>query len=260
VKNIELRKQRAIDDILHYGKILEKNYEILKKNNKHLNLTSFNNSGMPNKKVLANIHFAKKDKKLHPQIAKIKLLTKRDKRSLVHQVREICKELSNLEITIQKITKAENETKCEYNVIPLSKPKIKLSYQDVCNPLIFPWNLVKVSSNFFTPYEIFIQFKTLIPNEYSFTKYILKKIPRKLKAEQPIIPPVVIDQTLYCYCRQKCQGNEFMISCEYESHGTCAFNGWFHQNCVDELKNLAKDDIEKEDFKFVCKECLKKNI
>jgi hypothetical protein len=43
------------------------------------------------------------------------------------------------------------------------------------------------------------------------------------------------------------------LGCENEPN--CINNGWIHQECDEDLNILSKDEIEKDDFKFVCRDC-----
>jgi len=82
-------------------------------------------------------------------------------------------------------------------------------------------------------------------------------------------------ENIYCYCKNP-GGNELLmigkkyfifniknnyfnfyyLGCENEEN--CPNNGWIHKDCDEDLAKLSKDVIEKEDFKFLCKDC--KNI
>jgi hypothetical protein len=63
------------------------------------------------------------------------------------------------------------------------------------------------------------------------------------------------DSTIYCYCKKQSHG-EFMICCKNEENCVGSNNGWFHPQCVEELKDKTKEELNI--IEFMCKECKEK--
>jgi hypothetical protein len=251
IKNMELKKQRAIDDILHYSEILEKNYKMLMKidktidftnktkklislGNKHHKENNLHNNGINN-------NHNNNNKNLDKNQNNIKDLKKKDKIELIKKITEICKEISNLKLTI-KGTKNKETNEIIYSYDKNRKLKINLTYKDTLDPKKFPWHMVKISN--YTPAECFLAYKNVIPNEYIFAQHILRKTikMKSLKGsfnnrkpyQQPLkqqtitnyINPLtdnslvqmnsltlqpIIDTNLYCYCQKQTLPGDYMI-------------------------------------------------
>lgn len=150
-------------------------------------------------------------------------ITRKERKILLNTIRDLIKNISNLNIKITKNSITSEDNTNEYIINP--KEKIKLTYLDTLNPFIFPWYLVQILN--LTPYEAYIIYKKeLVPDEYSYNRIILKKnisLGKKLKFKQKrnslneiVIPVIANDQTaeeanLYCYCKGKYPA-DFMIS------------------------------------------------
>ncbi len=46
-----------------------------------------------------------------------------------------------------------------------------------------------------------------------------------------------------------------LIGCENDSK--CPNNGWIHIECDEQLKKLSREEIEKVNFYFLCRDCNK---
>lgn len=208
IKNIELRKQRAIDDINQFAKILEKNYEILRKMDKHYDLSVFT----PKKNI--SLTFSKNDnnKKQH--------ILEKDKRKLIHLIRELLKSLSNMNVVCKKSNEGEY-------TLDHCKKGIKFTYEETKSPTVFPWYLVKLDN--LSSFDCFNLYLSLVPTEYDYYRIILKKNYKKiikkslgLHIKEKIITiedtkgtKVEVykeDDQLYCYCKRKFLVDDFMIS------------------------------------------------
>lgn len=261
MKNIELRKQRAVEDIICYSKILEKCYEQM----------SFVKKGEVNK-----LH-----SDLKRGINRISLKSKfkkKDKDKIIRQVKHYAKEVSKYFIVLKlkkpkQIIKKENgeapleevsdqlpaSTVPQYEIV--KKSGIKIDYKDTLDPAIFPWNKIFIEG--LTTKEIFNFYKRIIPSESIFSKVILNKSIRKGqeiliniindKDKTQRIERAAPDNNLYCYCRKQ-YSEEYMVGCN-EGDEKCAVGGWVHQACDKRLQALSQKEIE--DLEFTCLECLK---
>lgn len=222
IKNIEIRKQRQIDDIQFYANVLEKNYDILKKMDR-----TFEPVVIKKKLSLTPLKKIK-----NKQIIK-KSLKKREKINLLKKVGELGKDISNLSIPI-KINYGEDKNAKEYSYDKNKKLKNNISYLDTLDSKIFPWFLVKISN--FTPAEAFNEYKQLVPDELSYNKLILKKsvsVKSKLtnkkglsKQTTTILPCLSViysnndshkfeiykpEEGLFCYCKMPFLEGDFMV-------------------------------------------------
>jgi len=192
-----------VDDIEHFQKILEKNYEILNKFDKRNEFTVFvsrKTGGLSDDVVTKRQIFENQNKN------KIKFLSKKLKAKLLHMIRGIAKKVSNINIIVKTIkpeTGAPNHSNCiiTYGMqvepgihkfinpsisndnyednnnyqIKNVKERINLTYSDTLNPKFFPWYMIKGFSNL-SPYDLYRIYMTeLVPDEYHYAKLILKK-------------------------------------------------------------------------------------
>lgn len=104
-------------------------------------------------------------------------------------------------------------------------------------------------------------------NKYSsqqLRKYYLKIIPDELTYKNIILPVEFTIETkateghTYCYCKQTKLNEDEMIRCEKGRNCLGSDNGWFHIQCIEELRNLPKE--EAENVKFICNECKGKQL
>ena len=95
-----------------------------------------------------------------------------------------------------------------------------------------------------------------IINNYSYGKNYVNKYNIVKNSKNDIVLYPIEEENLnnlYCYCKKKYDNGLFMIACSNEE--TCPNNGWFHPECVDEMKGMSKSQIEDENFNFTCKNC-----
>lgn len=249
IKHIELNKQRCIDDITNFAKLLEKNFEILHKFDKRNDFSIFSKN---KKGKLGKVRTGDKIK------AQRTRLNAKEKARLICLVRAICKDLSSLRLGLKEVQHdgAETSYKIEHT------EKIKLSYYDTLDPNKFPWYIVKIKN--LSPFEIYCAYAELVPNAAIYASLVLKKnnqLKMGKKKKDAIMQENNKEQEdIYCYCKKPSLPGDFMISklklilgCYYEDK--CVNNSWFHQECVPELKELPREKIEHEDFVFTCREC-----
>ncbi len=62
------------------------------------------------------------------------------------------------------------------------------------------------------------------------------------------------DLSLFCYCKGKNQ-SDYYLGCEGEDQ--CERGGWFHPECVPQIKGLSPTEIENIG-KWFCPECTKR--
>ena len=227
VKARELKKQREVDDIKQFANIIEKNIEQYNKSHKNATLSVYNKS--KGERAVLDL-----------SASKIKLNNK-EKKSFINAIRNLALEISQLNIEVN--------TK-DYSLIPSTT--INLRYIDLLTPAKFPWYMLKETEGYLAgmkPIEIFRIYKSIIPNEVEFNKVILRKGTRSnLNKKNKVIT--------YCYCKKNDEA--FMIGCEMGDK--CPNNGWYHLECVEELKNLTRDDVQCEKFGlYYCPECRKIN-
>jgi hypothetical protein len=197
---------------------------------------------------------------------KVKFLSKKLKAKLLHVIRGLARKISNINVIVKKVKPdpaiptsngdrnntqdMQLEPVCEPTIPQSShdsiedntnyqiknvKERIVLTYSDTLNPKFFPWYMIKGFSNL-SPYDLYRIYMTeLVPDEYHFTKLILKKnfitnkkkqkslsMKKKLRgiaavsastAASNMLNPVsqkVQEDEIFCYCRKPCNG-EFMI-------------------------------------------------
>lgn len=170
-------------------------------------------------------------------------------------------------------------TEEQYEVIKKYPKRILISYKDTLDPKKFPWYMLENTCGL-SGKEAYIAYRYIIcPDEVSFMKKIQRKTHKKIQQIQMKFINAINknsmlkrvthvkdgnkheyveygeDTNLYCICQKKYQEEDFMVSCSNEN--TCKFNGWFHPQCVESLRNLSKEEIEKSDFEFTCEDCLK---
>lgn len=226
VKARELKKQREIDDIKQFANIIEKNIEMYNKIHKNSPLSVYNKA--KGEKSIIDVNNSK-----------IKLNNK-EKKSFINAIRNLAIEISSLNIEVNHK---------DFSIS--SSSIINLRYIDMLSPSKFPWYLLKESEEYLVgmkPIEIFRLYKSIIPNEVEYNKVILKKTSFSYSKKQKVLT--------YCYCKKN--DDAFMIGCE--GGEKCPNGGWYHLECVEELKRLTRDDVQSEKFgKYYCPECRKMN-
>jgi hypothetical protein len=228
---------------------LEKNYEALKKEN-NIDFLVFNPKKVP---------------KLEVVIEKKKKINKNKiRKELLRKVRDTALMLSNINIII----KVSNNS--ELNLIRNKKKNISISYLETLNPEIFPWYNIKIAN--LTGFEVYQVYKEFVPNELIYAQLIQKnKNGLRLKKAKPVLTPIVLPPDYeFCYCKKFTQdvnlvGKIFIyLACdnwgnveEGEINNCKSIFGWFHHYCIDSLKNFTTEEINDENFKWTCPECIK---
>lgn len=167
----------------------------------------------------------------------------------------------------------------QYEIIKKYPKRILFSYKDTLDPKKFPWYMLENTCGL-PAKEVYIAYRHIIcPDEVSFMKKIQRKTHKKIQQIQTKFINAINknsmlkrvthvkdgnkheyveygeDTNLYCFCQRKYLEDDFMVSCSNENN--CRFNGWFHPECVEALRALTKEEIEKSDFEFTCEFCLK---
>ena len=245
VKSRELKKQREIDDIKQFSKIIERNIDIYNKSHKQSPLSVYNKT--------------KGEKGLIDSSNQIKLNNK-EKRLFITAIRNLIMDLSNFTLEINHK---------DYSIISSNNNNsITFSYVDTLTPMKFPWYYLKETEPYlqcFKPIEIFRLYKSLISNETEYNKLILKKTHshksnthhhsnNSNNNNNSKLKENIQTQITYCYCHKNDEA--FMIGCEFGDK--CPNNGWYHLECVDELKHFTRDEVVSDKFgKYICPECRK---
>ena len=231
VKKLELNKQRAKDDIIQFSKIIEKNVLNFNRNHKDSQLSVYNKIGK-SENININIKLSNSEKKI-----------------FMDSIRNLEKEVCELTVFINK----------DFEIIDNKNNNInnKLSYIDIGQPFKFPWYLIRDSEaylNGMKPKEIFRYFKSICFNEEEYNKIIHKM--NKNQIIQMRKEKNKIKQKLYCYCKNNNDKNKIWIECNMKDK--CINNGWYHQECLNELNNFSEEFIENCIDVYYCPECRKK--
>ena len=236
VKSRELRKQRELDDIKQYSKLIEKHIDIYNKAHKQSPLRVYNKT--------------KGERSLIDLSSNQIKLNNKEKRLFISAIRNLIADLSNFSIEVNSK---------DFSVITQPSTKTSFSYIDTLTPMKFPWYFLKETEPYlqcFKPIEIFRLYKSIVPNESEYNKLILKKSPNQKQHMNQHSVKVKEKQVTYCYCHKN--NESFMIGCEMGDK--CPNNGWYHLECVDELRNMTIEEITSDKFgKYYCPECRKMN-
>lgn len=165
-----------------------------------------------------------------------------------------------------KIPSKVNENKDNFQFTIINKVnkfnKKEMSYKDTLNPKIFPWYLIDNISRV-TPKQAYLAYKHLIcPDEITFMKKIQQKSDEEIQRKKNLLLRTVTyevesENKIICYCKSPALSKGgLIVNCYNESY--CVNGGWFHQQCIEELKNLRPWEISRSDFIFTCRECQQK--
>lgn len=130
---------------------------------------------------------------------------------------------------------------------------VELDWMTTLSRIDFPWQEIK-----FAPYSAKECFETYQVNIKDLATFMKKVIGRNSKLKSVVPQYVEIPLSSYCYCGRSSQlDDEIFVECA--NGANCPYGGWFHLQCLQELKHLNKDQIE-EMGEWRCKECEKLNV
>ena len=280
LKKYELIKQRKRDDIKKFSTLLQKDISSLNKisDDKQYNIFHpycYNANTIEMKKLI------NEEKKIFKKIGKnnnsiengnsndilyndsIKKttngnynyeknieLSSSEKKSLINAIREMLIDESNLTL---EINTEDYSIKQNNNII--------LTYEDIQYPEKFSWCFLKENQyylNGISNYETFKIFRSLIPNKIDFAKNILKEkisTPEKIKKHKNKIKQKnkkIEEKEKYCICNKNDKLN--WVGCD-NGNGKCPGKGWYHMECIPELKNYTIDNFNSQFEKYYCPTC-----
>ena len=145
------------------------------------------------------------------------------------------------------LSKHKDKNNQMYYTLYNSDPsEITISYEDTLKPN-FPWEKLHFKS--LTIYQLKQYYSKLIPNDYTFNSLILNK-----EIVSDFSKELNFDNSqTYCYCKQKHKDSDVMICCEKGKNCVGSHNGWYHLKCIEEYKDIHKEDVNK--IKFTCAAC-----
>lgn len=256
LKSIEIKNNKKKEDIMKFGEILEKQYESLQKQNPRFNLIT---KTFPLEKS-SSLHLKFLNKKRNKQNNQCNNnqynnfeLTKIQQAKIISKVKEIYHKASNIDIIIKYKEKSK-----KYEVLRESNNFI--TYKDTFDKDVFPWYLVNIPG---IPIKVAYQtYGKIISNLNEFNNYIFYRTTPGVNTKNNNLPintatnKYILNKSScdYCFCK-KSYDESFMIEC---SNTTCEHNRWFHPQCVEELKNVTKEEMEKDEFEFTCRSCRRK--
>lgn len=251
LKIMEIRNSKKKEEILKYGLFIEKLLFLLFKSKSK---PSFFSKFLPlNDQVKTMLN--KKRKKLvetTPPCHSIDL-TKIQATKVNSKIKEIYNKLNSIDVYIKYKEKTSQYEVSKKYVYPI------IQFKDIFDKNIFPWYLV--TFNDVSPRLAYTYFGKICTDESTFKRVILGITADSYKnKKQDLFSQTkntnISDIILYCYCKKQYnEENVFMIGCANESN--CKYNGWFHPQCVDELKGMTKEEIEDENFQFTCRDCIR---
>ena len=177
-------------------------------------------------------------------------LSSSEKKSLINAIREMLIDESNLTL---EINTEDYSIKQNNNII--------LTYEDIQYPEKFSWCFLKENQyylNGISNYETFKIFRSLIPNKIDFAKNILKEkisTPEKIKKHKNKIKQKnkkIEEKEKYCICNKNDKLN--WVGCD-NGNGKCPGKGWYHMECIPELKNYTIDNFNNQFEKYYCPSC-----
>ena len=226
-------------------KIIEDEKKIIKKigkNNNNINDdNNINNNEIPSndstkKSVNSNIYSFEKGIEL----------TSSEKKCLLNVIREMLIDESNLTLEINSV---------DYSI--KSNDKIRLTYDDLQYPEKFSWCFLKENQyylNGISNYETFKIFQSLIPNKDEYYKNILKE--KLISPEKQKKNKNKLKVNKFCICNKISDKNEIWVGCE--SDRKCPGNGWYHLNCLSELKEYTMAEFQNHFEHYYCPKCREK--
>ena len=229
-------------------KIIDEEKKIFKKkgkksilNEKNMNDILFNESV---KKGTGTTTLNNYDKKIE--------LTITEKKCLINAIRDMLIDESNLTLEINSE---------DYSIVP-NKNNIQLTYDDMQYPEKFSWCFLKENQyylNGISNFETFKIFKSLISNVNEYAKTILREklpLPEKPKKQKNKQKQSSVNLDNLCWCKNY-NISENWIACD-NKNGKCPGNGWYHIECLPELKNFTLQSFEKHFDLYYCPQCREK--
>lgn len=249
-KVLELKNQKKKEEIYRYASNLEKNLAInAKLKGKQTLVTKF--YSLENSSFAQSSLLGKKRKKSESTIIE---LSKNQSNRVVSKVKDLLNKIRNLSITVKYKEKSN-----QYEVIKKSEGSF-VNIKEIFDINCFPWYMVNFPD--ILPKVAYNQFGKLCPDEKHFNSIVYNYNPKVLLNIQPVKEvkskeedPAPIDTTIYCYCHRQCDNNSNQIMINCSGDDSCPFNGWFHQDCVDELKGMTSEELMSPDFVFYCINC-----
>lgn len=125
-------------------------------------------------------------------------LNKKEKYIFIKKLKDLCKLISNLNcIPIRKKTNTDGTLGYEFY---RSAYKNKLRYKDIVENKNFPWKLLSIGGHA----NAKKLFHSVLKDEETYNRLILKRKTAHLEKGNE-------DNNLYCYCKAKYEGSDFMI-------------------------------------------------
>jgi hypothetical protein len=195
LKMLNVRKQKRLDDINNFSTLLNRIYNTFEKEKgislvkpTHVPTRRIQIGDAQNRELKSNdskvrrLNIKNKNNIISSSLTRglsISKFKREDKSSLIKQIRNICRKISNCDIIklIRKPDEIEKD-KFDYSLIPESQIKNKLHFKDVTNKF-FPWDMIHIRD--LSPKDIKSMFLHFIPDEESYERYIYKLTPKKLK-------------------------------------------------------------------------------
>jgi len=241
MKLLEIKNQRKREEIIKYALYIEKYVLQMMKNKSK----SFSFSKILPLDSQAKSLLSKKRKKL-PEAPVINCieLNKIQVNKVFTKVKEIYNKLIHRDVNFKYKEKTQT-----YEINKKAVPYC-ISFIDIFDKDKFPWYLVNFKD--ITPKTAYNFVGKTCADESTFKKLILGiNLDSGKKKEISHVDSEKI--TLYCYCKKNYNDDRIMVECSNAS--VCKYNGWFHPECVKELREKSKDEIEDDNFTFTCEDC-----
>ena len=232
LKTLEIKNNKKREDIFKFAELLEKAYENQKNIGKPITLIS---KTFPLEKS-SNYYFKFLNKKKKIITNNTQELSKSQINKVILKVKEVYHKISCLDI---KLKYKERSKKYEF----IKGPSQEISFKDTFDKNIFPWYLINLPG---IPIKLaYNYYGQECSSNNSFNQLILNK------------PNISVNpnKISYCYCKTF-NDEAFFIMCSNSEN--CKYNGWFHPECCEEARYMTREQLEKDDFVFTCKSCVKK--
>lgn len=269
MKLLEIKNYKKKEEIFKYANYIEKHVTNFSKA-KGRSILATKYIPLEKSRYNKNLLCKKRKKVLETNTNNSVELSKSQSNRVLAKIKEIYSKLIHRDILVKYKEKTDS-----YDI---TKKDISsthyISFKDIFDKEIFPWYMISFPD--VTPKAAYIHFGKICNDEKQFNSLMFgisdkgtkcnKKEEKKKENtkstkifETRKVNPQAQDQdqdefnTLYCYCKRKYDTGSFMIACSNEVD--CPNKGWFHPECVEELKGMKKEEIESEDFNFTCKDC-----
>lgn len=243
IKVLELRNQKKKEEIYKYFSILEKN---LNSNSKaRVKISQPNNIKNPDSSLKRQSIMLNNKRRNNSD--NTKELSKSQSQRIISKFRDIIYKINNLTISVSHTDKS-----FKYSVSK-SESRISLNHKQIFDINIFPWYLVRLPG--ITPLRAYRHIENICPDEQHL-KNMIRLNASFIDKNYSSLSASIDEETdtkYYCYCRKRIKPNVFMVSCSSEE--SCPYNGWFHPDCVEELKSMTISELEDPNFLFTCIKC-----